>query len=55
MIAAGDEITVLVNGKQTVKWKDPNKTYTKGHFALQGHDPGTTVTFKKIEYKPLKK
>ena len=55
VIADGDEITVLVNGKQTIKWKDPNKTYTKGHFALQGHDPGTVVTFKKIEYKPLKK
>ena len=55
VIADGDEITVLVNGKQTVKWKDPNKTYTKGHFALQGHDPGTVVTFRKIEYKPLKK
>lgn len=55
VIANGDEITVLVNGKQTVKWKDPNKTYTKGHFALQGHDPGTVVTFKTIEYKPLKK
>jgi hypothetical protein len=55
VIAVGDEITVLVNGKQTVKWKDPNKTYTRGHFALQGHDPGTVVTFKKIEYKPLKK
>jgi hypothetical protein len=55
VIADGDEITVLVNGKQTVKWTDPNKTYTKGHFALQGHDPGTVVTFKKIEYKPLKK
>jgi hypothetical protein len=55
VIADGDEITVLVNGKQTVKWKDPNKTYSKGHFALQGHDPGPVVTFKKIEYKPLKK
>lgn len=54
--AIGDEITIKVNGKVTLdKWKDPNKTYTKGHFALQGHDPGSVMTFKKVEYKPLKK
>ena len=53
--AVGDEITISVNGKQTLKWKDPNKTFTKGHFALQGHDPGSVMTFKKVEYKPLKK
>lgn len=52
----GDEITIAVNGKVTLnKWKDPNKTFTKGHFALQGHDPGSVMTFKKVEYKPLKK
>ena len=54
-LADGDEITILVNGKQTLKWRDPNKTFTRGHFALQGHDPGTVVTFKKIEVKPIKK
>jgi len=50
----GDHITIKVNDKITVDWKDPDKTYTKGHFALQGHDPGTTVKFKKIEVKELK-
>jgi Domain of Unknown Function (DUF1080) len=53
--AVGDEITISVNGKQTLKWKDPNKTFTKGHFALQGHDPGSVMTFKKVEYRPLTK
>lgn len=53
--AVGDEITIQVNGKQTLQWKDPNKTFTKGHFALQGHDPGSVMTFKKVEYKPLTK
>ena len=54
--AVGDEITIKVNDKVTLdKWKDPNKTFTKGHFALQGHDPGSVMTFKKVEYKPLKK
>ncbi len=56
VIADGDEITILVDGKVTLnKWKDPNKTFKKGHFALQGHDPGSVMTFKKVEYKALKK
>lgn len=55
VIAEGNRIRILVNGKQTVDFTDPNKTYMKGHFALQGHDPGTVVTFKRVEYKPLTK
>ncbi len=55
VIANGEHIQIFVNGKKTVDFKDPNKTYTKGHFALQGHDPGSVMTFKKVEYKPLKK
>jgi hypothetical protein len=54
--AIGNEITIKVNGKVTLdKWKDPDKTFTKGHFALQGHDPVSVMTFKKVEYKSLKK
>ena len=55
VIANGDHIQILVNGKKTVDFKDPNKSYTKGHFALQGHDPGSVMTFRKVEYKPIKK
>ncbi|OWK44352.1 3-keto-disaccharide hydrolase [Fimbriiglobus ruber] len=55
VIADGPHITVIVNGKQTIDWTDPDSTYTKGHFALQGHDPGSVMTFKKVEYKPIKK
>jgi 3-keto-disaccharide hydrolase len=55
VIADGPHIQIIVNGKKTVDWVDPKNTYTKGHFALQGHDPGTVVTFRKIEYKPIKK
>ena len=54
VIAEGARIQIFVNGKQTVDYTDPKKAFTKGHFALQGHDPGTVVTFKKIEYKPIK-
>jgi hypothetical protein len=53
VIAIGNHIQVFVNGKKTVDWKDPNYTYKKGHFALQGHDPGSVVTFKVVEYKPI--
>jgi hypothetical protein len=55
VIADGPKITIIVNGKTTLdNWEDPNKTFTKGHFALQGHDPGSVMTFKKVEYKLLK-
>jgi len=53
--AEGNHIQISVNGKQTVDYKDPKNTYTKGHFALQGHDPGSVMTFKKVEYKPIVK
>ena len=55
VIADGNHIQIFVNGKKTVDFVDENKTYTKGHFALQGHDPGSVMTFKKVEYKPIKK
>jgi len=53
VIAQGDHIIIKVNGKTTVDWRDPENRYKKGHFALQGHDPGTVVKFKKIEVKEL--
>jgi hypothetical protein len=53
--AIGDHITIKVNGKTTLDWKDPDANYTKGCFALQGHDPGTVVKFRKVEVKELKK
>lgn len=54
VICIDDTITIIVNGVKTVdKFKDPEFRHKKGHFALQGHDPGTVVTFKKIEVKEL--
>ncbi len=55
VVMEGPHIQIFVNGKKTVDFTDPNKTHTKGRFALQGHDPGTVVTFKKVEWKPLTK
>jgi hypothetical protein len=51
--AIGNHIVIKVNGKTTVDFVDKKNTYTKGHFALQQHDPGTVVMFRKIEVKEL--
>jgi len=54
VICVDDTITIIVNGKTTVdKFKDPMARYKMGHFALQGHDPGSIMTFKKVEVKEL--
>jgi Domain of Unknown Function (DUF1080) len=55
VIAIGPKITILVNGTKTLEWEDPEFLYKKGHFALQAHDPGSFMTFRKIEVKELKK
>jgi hypothetical protein len=49
----GNHIVIKVNGKTEVDFVDPKNTYTTGHFALQQHDPGTVVKFRKIEVKEL--
>jgi hypothetical protein len=54
VIAEGDHIIIKVNGKTTVDWHDPRPNRPKkGHFALQGHDPGTVVKFRKVEVQEL--
>jgi hypothetical protein len=55
VIAVGPKITIKVNDKTTIEWEDPEYRYKKGHFALQAHDPGSVMTFRKIEVKELKK
>jgi hypothetical protein len=53
VLADGNHIVIQVNGNTTVDFRDPNNAYSKGHFALQQHDPGTVVKFRKIEYRPI--
>jgi hypothetical protein len=53
--AIGNHIVIKVNGKTTVDFEDPENVYKKGHFALQAHDPGSIMTFRKVEVKELKK
>lgn len=55
VIAVGPKITILVNGKKTLEWEDPDALYKTGHFALQAHDPGSIMTFRKVEVKEIKK
>jgi hypothetical protein len=55
VIAVGPKVTILVNGKKTIEWEDPEYRYKKGHFALQAHDPGSIMTFRKVEVKEIKK
>lgn len=49
VIARGNHIVIKVNGKTTVDFVDENNNYTKGHFALQQHNDGSEVRFRKIE------
>jgi hypothetical protein len=51
VIAEGDHIIIKVNGEIVVDKHD--HAYSKGHFALQQHGPGTVVKFSKIEIKEL--
>lgn len=53
VIANGNHIIIKVNGKTTVDFKDEKNTYTKGHFAIQQHDPGSTIKIRKIEVMEL--
>lgn len=57
-------VTVYVDGKKITEWTQPDgytgpknspgRVLDHGTFALQGHDPGSTVYYKNIRVKPLK-
>lgn len=49
--AIGDHVVIKVNGKTTVDTKLPAEkaSFKEGHFAIQQHDPGSTVKIRKIE------
>ena len=59
----GKHIEVKINGKIVVDYTEaddvnfegwPDRRLSHGTFALQGHDPKSTVYFKDIKVKPLK-
>ncbi len=51
--ADGNHIVIKVNGVTTVDYTDPHNTYTKGHFAIQYHDPTCKIMVRKVEVKEL--
>ena len=51
MLAKGDQITVMVNGKQVLDYRDAKRTYTSGHVALQVYSG--RVRFRKIQVKEV--
>jgi hypothetical protein len=58
VIAKGNHIQILVDGKKVVDFVDEKNTYMKGHFALQQHGPAkggpdVQVAIKKMEVKEL--
>ncbi|MCB1020824.1 MAG: DUF1080 domain-containing protein [Bryobacterales bacterium] len=64
IIVKGKHVQIFIDGKKQVDWTQPDDwTPPKGmegrfigagsSFALQGHDPGSTVYYKNIRVKPL--
>jgi len=63
IIVNGKRIIVKIDGKTVVDYTEPDvpippkgmpgRVLNMGTFALQGHDPGSTVYFKNIKVKPL--
>ncbi len=62
IVVKGRSVTVLVDGKRVFEYNEPPGTepgrdferkISEGTFALQGHDPGSTVKYKNIRVKKL--
>ena len=58
----GKKVVTKVNGKTIVEWTQPDdwkagdgfeRILGEGTFALQGHDPGSTVLFRNLRVKRL--
>jgi len=47
--AIGDSIQIWVNEQLVTEYQD--KEYSKGHFAVQGHNPGMTIEAKELYYR----
>ncbi len=53
VIAAGNRITVKVDGQTTAEYVDDQPAEARGHIALDTYKEGTRVQFRKIEIKEL--
>jgi hypothetical protein len=53
VIAIGNRVIIKVNDKVVVDFVDEKKTHVEGHLALQQHDPGSVVNYRKLRVMPL--
>jgi hypothetical protein len=51
--AVGPKIEFRINGELVMTYEE--NTYTKGRFAIQGHNPGMRIEAKNLYYKDLSK
>lgn len=54
VIAEGNHIQILVNGRKTTDFIDEDRMYARGYIALQLHNPMTSVRFRKIKIKEIR-
>lgn len=55
IICTGNHIIIKVNGDTVVDFIDEKNTYTRGHLALQEHDPGSEVFYRNLMVKDRSK
>ena len=53
IIAQGNHIVIKVNDKTVTDYTDEKNTYTKGYLALQQHNKGSVVQYRKLMFRPL--
>jgi hypothetical protein len=63
IIVQGKTVTIKLNGKEVVKWTQPDdwnggregagRAISRGTIAFQGHDPNSVVHYKNVRIKPL--
>lgn len=63
VIVNGKQVTIKVNGKTTTEYTEPenaerpaemkDRLLSSGTIALQGHDPGSVIYYRKVMIKPL--
>lgn len=53
IIAIGNRVIIKVNDKIVVDFIDEKRSFLEGHLALQQHDPGSVVHYRKVVAKAL--
>ncbi len=53
IIVRGNHIIIKVNGKKVVDFIDEKNSFMKGYLALQQHNKGSVVEYRKLEMKIL--